>query len=71
MFKMTVTRFAANDGMNVKEFKAGEIYAKSELSPEIYEVYKLRGDLIEVKTEKNILNTVEELHEFKKKRGVK
>ena len=77
MFEMIVTRFAAPDGLNVKEVKAGQMYAESELSEEIFEAYKSRGELIKVKpetepeTETNVLPTVKALHAAKRKGGVK
>lgn len=77
MFEMTATRDAAPDGMNVKRFFAGVVYRKSELSEEIYNAYKKRGDLTEIKesfvpekseaSENNHIATVEE----KQKRGRK
>ena len=77
MFRMNVTRLAAPDGMNVKTFVAGQEYKKSELSNEIFEVYKQRGDLtdlepeVEPETERNVLPTVEDLHKAKNKGGGK
>jgi hypothetical protein len=68
---MNVTRLVANDGMIVKEFKKDVVYSKSELSCDIYNVYKLRGDLTEIKTEKNVLTSVDDLHKSKRNRGVK
>jgi predicted flavoprotein YhiN len=66
MFRMNVTRLASNDGMTVKEYKAGQVYAKSELSKEIFDAFILRG---ESETEKNLLPNVEDLHTTKRKGG--
>lgn len=67
MFRMNATRMAANDGMNVKEFKSGQHYSKSELSPEIYEVYKQRGDLTDLEPETKTTETTET--EYKPDKG--
>ena len=85
MFKMNATKLAAPDGMNVKTFLAGQEYPKTELSQEIFDAFKLRGELTEMvafevavpetvpdtvpETEQNILPTVQDVH--KAKRGAK